>query len=385
MVIKKEGSRTVLEAAKRRIVNAFSNGRKVYVSFSGGKDSLCLLDLILKLGQQGKIDVSLMTVEFIDEEAVFDSIDKTVREWRNKVLLAGGKFTWFCLEIKHFSCFNLLEQDENFICWKSDEKDKWIRKPPPFAVREHPLHTNRRFTYQYFLEKHNADGIVLTGVRMAESIQRLKFMTSSFSSKTGLARQNMVWPIYDWKDTDVWRYLYEEHIDIPEIYLHLYQSGSKLRDLRVGLFFSVDTAKSLVKLNEYYPDLMDRIIRREPNAYLAALYWDSEMFRHSSKTRRQFEDKKDYKAEVYKLLNNHKKNFITKGSLKNAQKIISFLIKYGPIINDSFYKKIYDCLIGGDPKQRTLRALITNINMRYSHENDMGRKKCKTRNKNKMI
>jgi hypothetical protein len=27
---------------------------------------------------------------------------------------------------------------------------------------------------------------------------------------------------------------------------------------------------------------------------------------------------------------------------------------------------MYDCLVGGDPKQRTLRALITNINMRYA-------------------
>jgi hypothetical protein len=112
---------------------------------------------------------------------------------------------------------------------------------------------------------------------------------------------------------------------------------------------------------------MDRIIRREPNAYLAALYWDSEMFRHSSKTRRQTEEKKDYKAEVYKMLRNHKKNFLTKGSLRNAQHIIQLLIKYGPIINETIYKKIYDCLIGGDPKQRTLRALITNINVQYSH------------------
>jgi predicted phosphoadenosine phosphosulfate sulfurtransferase len=369
MVVKREGNRTVLDAAKKRIINAFSNGKKVYVSFSGGKDSISLLDLILKLGMRGAIDLSLMIVEFIDEEAIFDSIEKTVLEWRKKVLLSGAQFVWYCLEIKHFSCFNLLEQDENFICWEKTQKDVWIREPPPFAVREHPLHKNRINTYQEFLMKHNADGICLTGVRMSESLQRSKFMTSSFSSKKGLARGNMVWPLYDWKDTDIWRYLYEEKIDIPDIYLYLYQSGCRLRELRVGLFFSVDTAKSLVKLNEYYPDLMDRIIRREPNAYLAALYWDSEMFRHSSQKRRSYEDPKDYKAEVFKLLNNPKKNFITKGSLKNAKNIIQLLIKYGPIIEGMTYKNIYDCLVGGDPKQRTLRALITNINMRYSQAN----------------
>jgi len=374
MVVKKEGSRSVLDAAKKRIINAFSNGKKVYVSFSGGKDSLCLLDMVLKLAAERKIDPSLMVVEFIDEEAIYECVEKTVHEWRKKVLLAGGKFNWFCLEVRHFSCYNQLEEDESFICWDSTRKDVWIRQPPPFAIREHPRLKNRVNTYQEFLMKHNADGIVITGVRMAESVQRSKYMTYSFTSKTGLARGNMVWPIYDFKDTDVWRYLYEQKVDIPDIYLFLYQSGRRLNELRVSQFFSIDSSRALVDMNEFYPHLMDRIIRREPNAYLAALYWDSEMYRRSSKTRRDLEDKKDYKAEVFKLLNRPIKNFVTKGSLENAQRIIQLLYKYGPMIEDKTYKTIYDCLSGGDPKQRTLRSIITNINVRYSHANN-GQKK----------
>ena len=373
MVVKREGSRTVLEAARKRIVNAFSNGKKVYVSFSGGKDSLCLLDMVLKLAAAGEINPAQIIAEFIDEEAIFDCIEKSVLTWRKKVLVAGGQFNWFCLEVRHFSCFNYLEEDESFICWDSTRKDVWVRRPPKFAIMQHPRMKNRVNTYQDFLIKHNSDGICITGVRMAESLQRSKYMVSSFTSKTGLARGNMVWPMYDWKDADVWRYLYEEQIDIPNIYLYLYQTGSRLSALRVSQFFSVDTAKSLVKMNEYYPDLMDRIIKREPNAYLAALYWDSEMFRHSSRKRRELEDPRDYKAELYKLLQNPRKNFPTKGSLANAQRMIQVLIKYGPIIEKRVYKLIYDCLVGGDPKRRTMRAIITTINMTYSHLNN-GRK-----------
>jgi predicted phosphoadenosine phosphosulfate sulfurtransferase len=367
MVIKREGKRNVLEAARRRIINAFSNGKKVYVSFSGGKDSLCLLDLILKLAAEGKIDPTLMIVEFIDEEAMYDCVIKTVHEWRKKVLISGAKFNWFCLEVRHFSYFNLLEQDEYYICWDSEKKDAWVRQPPPFAIFDHPVCKRRIDRYQQFLERHNSDGICVTGVRMAESLQRQKYMTSSFSAKVGLARGNVVWAIYDWRDTDVWRYLYEQHIDIPEVYLYMYQVGIRLNALRVSQFFSVDTAKSLVKLNEYYSDLMDRVIRREPNAYLAALYWDSEMFKHSTKNRKELEDKKDYKAEVFKLLSNPRKNFVMESSLYNANQIIKVLIKYGPIISTKVYKTIYDCLIAGDPKQRTLRAIITQINCDYTH------------------
>jgi hypothetical protein len=116
---------------------------------------------------------------------------------------------------------------------------------------------------------------------------------------------------------------------------------------------------------------MDRIIRREPNAYLAALYWDSEMFKHATRNRRELEAPRDYKAEVFKLLNNPRKHFVMRSSLENAHSIIKLLLKYGPIIEPKEYRTIYDCLVAGDPKKRTLRGIITNINTRYA---DAGKK-----------
>ena len=103
-----------------------------------------------------------------------------------------------------------------------------------------------------------------------------------------MTNKHQVFPIYDWTNNDVWLYLLNEHVDIPEIYLFLWQAGTRKGQLRVSQFFSVDTARSLVKMNEYYPDLMERVTRREPNAYLAALYWDSEMFwQEHSRTKEQ--------------------------------------------------------------------------------------------------
>ena len=214
----------VVEAAKIRIRNVFRNGLPVYMSFSGGKDSLCMSQLVMNLIQTGEIKPAQLIVQFIDEEAIFPCMEEKVREWRKKFMLVGAKFEWFCLEVKHYNCFNELSNDETFICWDRYKKDVWVRQPPSFKD---------------------------------------------------------VWcasPLYDWTNNDVWLYLLREKVDIPEIYQFLWQSGTKKGQLRVSQFFSIDTAKSLVKMNEYYPDLMERIIRREPNAYLAALYWDSEMF-----------------------------------------------------------------------------------------------------------
>ena len=58
----------VLTAAKLRISNAFSNGCKVYLSFSSGKDSLCMSSLVYDMILSGEIDPKLLTVVFIDEE-----------------------------------------------------------------------------------------------------------------------------------------------------------------------------------------------------------------------------------------------------------------------------------------------------------------------------
>lgn len=61
---------TVLDAAKSRIRNAFSNGIKVYMAFSCGKDSLVMSDLVYQMILSGEIDKKLLTVIFVDEEGL---------------------------------------------------------------------------------------------------------------------------------------------------------------------------------------------------------------------------------------------------------------------------------------------------------------------------
>lgn len=361
----------VVKAAEIRIENVFKNGVPVYLSFSGGKDSLCIAQVVANLIQRGRIDPSLLTVQFIDEEAIFPCIEKTVMAWRKKFIMLGAKFDWFCLEVKHFNCFNELSNDETFICWDSTKRGVWIRNPPPFSITDHPLLHNRKDAYQDFLPRLCIDGITITGVRTAESIQRLQNIALMMKTGKHFTNKNQIFPIYDWTNNDVWLYLLNQKVDIPDIYLYLWQSGSPKSQLRVSQFFSIDTAKSLVRMNEYYPNLMERIIKREPNAYIASLYWDSEMFGRSTKNRKELEGKapaKDYKAILLNIFNNMDQYFTTPHKKHVASKYRNFFIQVHTFINNQDCKAIYEGLISGDPKLRSYRALYQTIYGRYIKE-----------------
>ena len=284
---------------------------------------------------------------------------------------SGAKFEWFCLEVKHYNCFNELSNDETFICWDRHKRDVWVRQPPSFSIRNHPLLRPRMDTYQDFLTRICSDGIAVTGIRTAESVQRLSYIALMGRAGSRMTNRKQVFPIYDWKDADVWMYLLKEEVDIPEIYLYLWQSGTTKRHLRVSQFFSIDTAKSLVKMNEYYPDLMEQIIKREPNAYLAALYWDSEMFGRSSAARKENESgcaAKDYKAALLGLFSDMDRNFPTEHTRYIADRYRRFFISVSAIVDNKDCKRIYEGLISGDPKLRTHRALYQQIYGRYIAE-----------------
>lgn len=221
--------------------------------------------------------------------------------------------------------------------------------------------------YQDFLPRTTVSGITMVGIRTAESVQRLQNIASMTKAGNRMTSKKQVFPIYDWTDNDVWLFLLRNYVDIPEIYLFLWQSGSSKRQMRVSQFFSVDTARSLVKMNEYYPDLMERVIRREPNAYLAALYWDSEMFGRSSRKRKESEqgqEQKDYKQELINLFD-HMEIFDTPHKRHVAERYRNFFIAVSAIATPEDCKHIYEGLISGDPKMRTFRALYQRIYGRY--------------------
>jgi len=341
----------VVTMARQRIRNIFSNGVEVALSVSGGKDSICLNHLVFSMCASGEIDKSLLTVNFIDEEAIYPCIEKIVMDMRRQWRSIGVRFDWYAMEYKHFNCFNMLTEDESFICWDRTRSDVWVREKPPFAISSHPLFRPRKDAYQSFLSRINAGKLDMIGIRIAESIQRRMYVANNKKV------EQRCFPIYDWEDSDVWKYIADNGLDYPDAYEHMYRTGAGLNEMRISQFFSVDTAKSLVKMCEYYPDLFNRICKREPNAYMAMLYFDTEFYRRAKQ--RGGKDEMDWKAKCFELFNNPDK-FTTPAQKENMRRFRRLFLNNADI-SQKESKNIYQALIGGDPKQRAYRAIVNHI------------------------
>lgn len=349
---KYEAGIDIITAAKQRISNIFSNGLPVYMSISGGKDSICLNHLVYELAKASKIDKSLLTVVFIDEEGIYPCIERIVKNIRQQWVLAGVKFEWYAMQYKHFNCLNQLTQDETFICFDETKKDIWIRQPPKYAIRKHKFLKEGKDSYQDFMKRMTKGLIQIAGIRASESMQRRLYLAQMDSEKIS---QGLLFPIYDWKDTDVWKYIYDNNLDFPDAYMYLYQVGTPINRMRLSQFFSIDTVGSLVKMCQFYPDLFEKICKREPNAYMAMLYYDTEMFRRKKKENDKQESFEKYKQFVLNYLNNT--NIWPQSSCRALTELKKFILRFSMLFDNKAWKSAYQICIAGDPKCRTFRAL----------------------------
>lgn len=371
-IVKRKLGMNVLEAANMRLKNIFASGLKIYCNISGGKDSIVLMSLIYDLLQAGEIDGTNLEVSFIDEEVIYEDVVKTVEQWRKKFMMIGIKFVWYTIEHRNNNCFNALENNENFIPWDRYEEKYWARPKPKFAVSETPYLIPRVESYQQFLARQQADGICLTGVRTSESINRLNYV-ATVNSIGGVSREGKAYPIYDWKDSDIWKYIKDKNLDFPDVYLRMYEAGCGKNELRVCNLFAIDTCRSLVHLFETYPNLWEQVLRREPNAYLVRLYWDTEMFHRNTKKKRKIEKEtgaekepdEDYRAKLIEIVNNPTKYFRNPHAIKLCRDYRNTILQESSKLMPYHYKKLYYAILAGDTKGRTLRAVRQSISGDY--------------------
>jgi predicted phosphoadenosine phosphosulfate sulfurtransferase len=372
MAVKRiEGTMDCVTAARQRILNTFSNGVPVYLSFSAGKDSLCLAYLVYAMIKAGKIDAKQLVVIFIDEEAIYDSMYQMAVRWRKRFLSVGSEFRWYCLPVKQSSILHYLQSTESWITWEPGKEDSWVRQLPPFAITRSPyLNYPGEMNYQEFCQTITKDGIQIVGLRGSESLQRAKLLAGIALGKGAITGSNCQYPIYDWRDSDVWLFIKEHNLDFPDAYIHLYQVGVSKRHLRLCNFFGSEGIAGLRYIAETDPELWNHIEKRAADAYLTLLYWDSEMFKRNTRKRRALEGDapvKDYKAECKKMLFTEADKYFSIASMKKVHAAYrTFYIRNSSVMTNDNFRAMHDAIIAGDPKLRSLRALYTTVYKQYA-------------------
>ena len=118
--------KNVYDAAIERIDYLFGEFNQIYLSFSGGKDSGVMLNLVCEYMRANNITKKI-GVMLLDNEANFEYsyafMHKILKE--NLDLL---DIYWCCLPIS-LPC-TVSSYDIDWQCWGEDDKDRWIRDMP---------------------------------------------------------------------------------------------------------------------------------------------------------------------------------------------------------------------------------------------------------------
>jgi len=278
-------NKTVLEASKERIVKTFDSCEKVYVSFSGGKDSTVMLHLVMEEAIKRDRKVGLL---IIDLEAQYndtiDHINNCVDLYYDNIDLH-----WVCAEMLLRNSLSNFEP--KWCTWEESKRSIWVREKPKLAsdLDQYDFYVPKMEFEEFmvlFGEWYSNYGDIKTGafigIRSDESLHRYRAIISKKKNKTiGLYKwstkiaKNLynIYPIYDWKTEDVWVYLGKnKHLPSNNIYSKMSLAGVPLSDQRLCQPFGDDQKKGIWLYQILEPGTWVKLLTRVSGVNSGAKY-----------------------------------------------------------------------------------------------------------------
>lgn len=272
----------VLTAARERISSVFDSFRRIYVSFSGGKDSTVLLHLVMDEAVKRGRKVGVL---FIDWEAQYQLTIDHVRE-----LLAlyaeHIEPLWCCLPLKTTNACSMHEPE--WICWDTRKKDVWVRELPADAtltLSNAPDFYERNMTFEQFVEEFShwyGQGepcACFVGIRTDESLNRFRTLRRKKATWQGRAWTTWIgrhsynaYPLYDWKTEDVWTYLGKFGKPYNRLYDLMHKAGLSIHQQRICEPYGDEQRKGLWLYHLIEPKTWAKIVDRVAGVNGAALY-----------------------------------------------------------------------------------------------------------------
>jgi len=284
---KKYLDQNVYDASIDRIKFIFDNFERIYLSFSGGKDSGIMLNLVLSYMREHGITekIGLMT---LDNEANYTHsltfMHDIIRE--NLDLL---DVYWCCLPVT-LPC-TVSSYATEWQCWGERDKDRWIRPIPtdPYIVNIN----NHKFDffkedmdYAEFWDKfgdwygQGKKTACLIGIRTDESLNRFRAIMNDRKqtlkgrmwTKKNTKYVYNCYPIYDWKTEDVWIANDKFDWDYNELYDIFWKAGLSIHQMRVASPFMSESKSSLNLYRVIDPHVWATLCARVQGANFIATY-----------------------------------------------------------------------------------------------------------------
>ena len=273
---------SVFEAAQKRISDTFDAVEKIYIAFSGGKDSSVMFHLVMMEAIKRKRKVAVM---FIDFEALYA---ETIRHAKEMFDMYADYIEphWICVPMLLRNALTNFEPQ--WVTWDESKRDIWVRQMPEWANTEYPF-LQGKVEFEEFIvmfarwysEGKKTGGFI--GIRAQESLHRYCAIATwekigltlngwRWTTKTGDNCWN-IYPIYDWLTEDIWTFHAKfPHLPHNQIYDRMQQAGVPLSDQRLCQPFGDDQKRGLWLYHILEPETWAKLVARVGGANSGAVY-----------------------------------------------------------------------------------------------------------------
>ena len=316
-MIKEYTDESVYDAALERFGFIFENFDNIIISFSGGKDSGLLLNMILDFRRKHYPNRSI-AVFHQDFEAQYTLTSEYVeRTFKRLEIEPNTELFWVCLPIATRTALSSYEM--YWYPWDDTKKSDWVRPMPEHAyvinLNNNPITTYRYRMHQedlgkqfarWYKQSRGGRTVCLLGIRAEESLQRY---SGFINKKYGYMGQCWITyqfkdvfaasPIYDWTHSDVWHANCIFGYDYNSLYDLYHKAGLSCDQMRVASPFN-DYAKDSLNLYRVIdPKIWTRLVGRVRGVNFGAIYGKTKAFGYRNVT---LPEGYTWKAYTYFLL-----------------------------------------------------------------------------------
>jgi len=283
LAVKKYQEDDVLVAARKRISIIFDKFKRIYVAFSGGKDSTVALHLVMDEAIKRGRKVGVM---YIDFEAQYKD---TITHLESMFSLYKDNIDahWVCVPMLLRNA--LTNYEPQWMCWDDDKRDIWVRekhvnckteKDYPFALPGMEFEEFVPLWGEWYSNGEATAGFI--AIRADESLHR--YCAIATWDKVGLMVDEHRWttkvskhcynayPIYDWRVDDIWLYHAKTGTEHNKIYDKMQMAGVKPSQQRLCQPYGDDQRRGLWLYHILEPETWYKIVSRVNGANSGALY-----------------------------------------------------------------------------------------------------------------